>query len=180
MDFVTGLPNSAGNSVVLTVIDCFRKFTCFLPLPKLPSSKETTELLVKEVFRVFGMPLDVVSDRGSQLTTAVWKAFCASTGVTVSLTSGYHPQSNGQTERANQVLETSLCCMVSSNPSTRSTLMPWVEYTRNTLTMSATGMSSFQCVFGYQPPLFPSQEKEISVPSVQAQARHKTVPGRLS
>lgn len=50
LDFVSGLPASAGNTVILTVVDRFSKFTRFLPLPKLPSAKETAELLVKEVF----------------------------------------------------------------------------------------------------------------------------------
>ena len=176
LDFVTGLPASAGNAVILTVVDRFSKFTRFLPLPKLPSDKETADLLVLEVFCVYGLPSDIVSDRGSQFTSAVLKAFCSAVGATISLSSGYHPQSNGQAERANQDLETSLRCMGSSNPSTWSTLIHWVEYAHNTLPSSAIGMSPFQCVFGYQPPLFPSQEKELSVPSVQAHVRrcHKT------
>lgn len=119
---------------------------------------------------MFGLPSDIVSDRGHQFTSAVRKAFSTSVAATVSLTSGYYPQSNGHPERANQDLETCLRCMVSSNPSTSSTLISWVEYAHNT-TSSATGMSPFQCVFGYQPRLVPSQEKELSVPSVQAQPR---------
>lgn len=78
LDFLTRLPTSAGNSVVLTVKDCFSKFARFLPLPKLPSAKETADLLVKEVFGVYGCPSDIVSDRGPQFTSAVCKAFCAS------------------------------------------------------------------------------------------------------
>ncbi|KAI3356325.1 hypothetical protein L3Q82_017558, partial [Scortum barcoo] len=56
--------------------------------------------------------LDIVSDRGPQFTSQVWTAFCKALGATPSLSSGYHPQSNGQTERANQSLETALtsCC----------------------------------------------------------------------
>lgn len=54
--------------------------------------------------------------------------------------------------------------------------IPWAEYAHNTLPTSATGMSPFQCVYGYLPPLFPSQEKELSDPSVQAHVRrcHRT------
>ena len=119
---MTGLPASAGNTVILTVMDRFSKFTRFLPLAKLPSFKETADLIVREVFCVYGLPSDIVLDRGLQITSAVWKAFCSAVGATVSLSSGYHPQSDDQAERANQDLETSLRCMVSSNPSTWSTL----------------------------------------------------------
>uniref|UniRef100_A0AAQ4RV13 Gypsy retrotransposon integrase-like protein 1 n=1 Tax=Gasterosteus aculeatus aculeatus TaxID=481459 RepID=A0AAQ4RV13_GASAC len=166
LDFVTGLPLSEGNTVVLTVVDRFSKFAHFVPLPKLPSATQTAAILVKEVFRIHGLPRDIVSDRGPQFTSAVWKAFCTAIGATASLSSGFHPQSNGQAERANQKMEATLRCLVSSNPTTWSSRLPWAEYAHNTLPTAATGMSPFQCLYGYQPPLFPSQEKEIAVPSV--------------
>lgn len=72
-----------------------------------------------------------------------------------SLTSGFHPQSNSQAERANQDLETALRCMASHLPSTRATHLPWVEYAHNSTVSSATGMSPFMINSGYQPPCFP-------------------------
>ncbi len=162
--------------MVLTVVDRFSKFARYLPLPKLPTAKETAELLVSVVFAVHGLPLDIVSDRGPQFTSAVWKSFCRAIGATVSLTSGFHPQANGQAERANQKLETTLRCLASSNPTSWTSQLPWVEYAHNTLPTAATGLSPFQCVYGFQPPLFPSQERELAVPSVQAYIRrcHRT------
>lgn len=167
LDFVTGLPASKGNTVILTVVDRFSKAAHFLALPKLPSALETANLLVDHVFRVHGIPSDLVSDRGPQFTSRVWKAFARALGASVSLTSGYHPQSNGQAERANQFLESTLRCVTAANPSTWSTHLPWVEYAHNSLTSSATGLSPFEASLGYQPPLFPVQEREIAVPSVQ-------------
>ncbi|KAG5270294.1 hypothetical protein AALO_G00191040 [Alosa alosa] len=76
MDFITGLPPSQGNTVVFVVVDRFSKACRFIPLPKLPSAKETAEIVCYRVFRVFGLPLDVVSDRGPQFTSRFWKAFC--------------------------------------------------------------------------------------------------------
>ncbi|CDQ59287.1 unnamed protein product [Oncorhynchus mykiss] len=99
LDFVTGLPSSVGNMVILTIVDRFSKFAHFVPLSKLPSATETSEILVREVFRVHGLPCDIVSDRGPQFTSAVWKSFCLAIGATVSLTSGFHPQSNGHQAR---------------------------------------------------------------------------------
>ena len=61
-------------------------------------------MLFEQVFRHYGLPEDIVSDRGPQFTSRVWKAFMGKLGVAVSLTSGYSPQSNGQVERTNQEL----------------------------------------------------------------------------
>ena len=167
LDFVTGLPPSDGNTTILTVVDRFSKSAHFIPLPKLPSAKETAELMLQHVFRLHGLPNDIVSDRGPQFTSRFWREFCSLLGATVSLSSGFHPQSNGQSERMNQEMETALRCVVSHNPASWSKHLLWVEYAHNTLPSSATGLSPFQCSRGYQPPLFPVQEREARVPSVQ-------------
>lgn len=64
-----------------------------------------------------GIPADIVSDCGPQFISQVWKAFCDSLGEKISLTSGYHPQSNGQTERLNQELVAALRCICIHDPS---------------------------------------------------------------
>ncbi len=57
--------------------------------------------------------------------------------------------------------------MAAKNPSSWSLFIMWAEYVHNTLRSSATGLSPFECQFGYTPPLFPEQEVEVSVPSAQ-------------
>ncbi|KAI2665739.1 Transposon Tf2-8 polyprotein [Labeo rohita] len=165
LDFVTGLPPSRGNTVVLTVVDRFSKATHFIALPKLPSARETAVAVIDHAFRIHGLPTDVVSDRGPQFVSKFWREFCHLLGATVSLSSGFHPQSNGQTERANQDLECMLRCLVSQNPSSWGQQLSWVEYAHNSLPVSATGLSPFECSLGYQPPIFPSLESEDAVPS---------------
>ncbi len=76
LDFVTALPPSLGNTVVLTVVDRFSKAAHFIPLPKLPSAKETATMVVDHVFRIHGLPADVVSDRGTQFVSKFWREFC--------------------------------------------------------------------------------------------------------
>lgn len=165
MDFITGLPPSQGNTTILVIVDRFSKACRFIPLPNLPSAKETAEIVVEHVFRVFGIPLDIVTDRGPQFASRFWHAFCRLLGTTVSLSSGFHPESNGQTERLNQDLETTLRCMTANNPTSWASFVFWAEYAHNTLRSSATGMSPFECQFGFTPPLFPDQEAEVGVPS---------------
>ncbi|KAJ8356966.1 hypothetical protein SKAU_G00197600 [Synaphobranchus kaupii] len=168
VDFVTGLPLSEGNSVILTIVDRFSKAVHFIPLPKLPSALETAELLVVHVVRLHGIPSDIVSDRGPQFSSQVWKAFCVALGASASLSSGFHPQSNGQAERANQDLGAALRCVTARNPASWSRFLPWVEYSHNSLKSTSTGLSPFECSLGYQPPLLSVQEAEVAVPSVKA------------
>uniref|UniRef100_A0AAQ4P737 Integrase catalytic domain-containing protein n=1 Tax=Gasterosteus aculeatus aculeatus TaxID=481459 RepID=A0AAQ4P737_GASAC len=102
------------------------------------------DLIVQHVFRPHGIPVDIVSDRGPQFISHVWKTFCSALGASVSLSSGFHPQSNGQTERANQDLEASLRCVAAQHPSSWAKPLPWIEYAQNSLTTSATGLSPFE------------------------------------
>ncbi|KAL0151004.1 hypothetical protein M9458_053517 [Cirrhinus mrigala] len=104
IDFVTDLPSSEGNTCVLVIVDRFSKSCKFLPLKGLPTAMETAERLFHHVFRHFGIPEEIVSDRGPQFISHVWKAAFKLLGVTVNLSSGYHPQTNGQTERKIQEL----------------------------------------------------------------------------
>ena len=107
-----------------------------------------------------------MSDRGPQFTARFWRAFCTLLGTQVSLSSGFHPQSNGQTERANQSLETVLRCLCAQNPASWSTQLPWAEYAMNSHVSAATNLSPFECCLGY--PLFPSQELQVGVQSAEA------------
>ena len=77
MDFITGLPFSEGHTVILVIVDLFSKAAHFLPLPKLPSACETAQ----HVFRLHGLPLDIVSDGGPQFSSRFWRAFCMTSGV---------------------------------------------------------------------------------------------------
>ena len=106
LDFVTGLVPSLDKTTIHTLIDHFSKAAHFIPLTKLPSATETADFLTNHVFRLYGIPSNVVSDRGPQFVSQVWHNFC--TGAKVSLSSGCHPQANGQTERLNLELKATL------------------------------------------------------------------------
>lgn len=154
-------------TTILTIIDRFFKVCHLISLRKLPSAFHTAQLLVKHVFRVHGIPLEILSDRGPQFTSQVWKGFCPALNAKVALTSGFHPQTNGQTEHMNQELESSLRCLTSTNPADWSIFVPWVEYAHNSHVSAATGRSPFEVFMGYQPPLLSAEEGDIAVTSVQ-------------
>lgn len=100
IDFVTDLPEG---HCILVSLDCFSNACKLIPLHGLPTALETAEQLFAHVFRNYGIPEEIVSDWGPQFIFRVWKAFHL-LGVTVSLSSGYHPQTNGQAERKIQEL----------------------------------------------------------------------------
>ena len=134
------LPPSNGHTVILTVVDRFSKAVHFIALPKLPTASETAQLLVQHVFRLHRIPADLISDCGPQFISQVWKAFCRALGASVSLSSGQHPQTNGQAERAKQDLGTALRCVVAHNPSAWSEHLSWIEYAHNSMPSAATGI----------------------------------------
>ncbi len=166
IDFATDLPSSNGFTTILVVIDRFSKACKLIPLRGLPTALETAEALFQLVFRNFGIPEDIVSDRGPQFTSRVWHAFFRLLGVTVSLSSGYHPQSNGQTERKIQEIGRYLRAYCHEHQDTWSQYLPWAEYAQNSLRQETTGLTPFQCILGYQPPLFPWTGEPSEVPAV--------------
>lgn len=101
--------------------------TKFIPLTKLPSATVTVEIMLKQVFHVHGFPRNILSDWGPQFIAQFWKVLCKLIGATVSLTSGYHPETNGQSEWVNQNLEMGLRCLVSRDPLSWSKQLFWVE-----------------------------------------------------
>lgn len=106
MDFITGLPPS-GNTVILTIIDRFSKAVHFIALPKLPSALKAAKIMTQQVFRLHDVPQDIVSDRGPQFTSRVWKEFCKELG------SAYLPASTLKlTGKRNELIKNSKRCYV--------------------------------------------------------------------
>ncbi|KAK3510911.1 hypothetical protein QTP70_025547 [Hemibagrus guttatus] len=166
VDFITDLPVSKHYTCIFVVVDRFSKSCRLLPLKGLPTAMEMAELLFNHIFRYFGIPEDIVSDRGPQFISRVWKAFFSRLGVAVSLSSGYHPQTNGQTERKIQEISRYLRTFCHGHQDSWSQYLGWAEYTQNSLYQPFTGLTPFQCVLGYQPPLFPWSGEPSNVPAV--------------
>ena len=109
MDFITGLPPSKRAGVVydaiLVVVDRFTKIVRYLTTTKTITAEQLGELFFFEIVCRFGTPAGIVSDRGSVFTSAFWSTLCYHAKVKRRLSTAFHPQTDGQTERQNQTLE---------------------------------------------------------------------------
>lgn len=151
MDFITDLPPSKGHTTIWVVVDRFSKLAHFVPLKGLPTAAELAHLFIKEIFRLHGLPAEIVSDRGVQFVAKFWRALCNSLQVQLNFSTAYHPQSNGSTERVNQDLETFLRLNINSSQDDWVDYLPWAEFAHNNSYHSSTGVSPFFTTFGLHP-----------------------------
>jgi hypothetical protein len=151
MDFITDLPNSEGFDSILVVIDRFTKMGHFIPCRKTITAPELAKLFLTNIFRLHGLPLDIVSDRGSVFTAQFWRALTSSLNIQQNLSSAFHPESDGQTERVNQVLEQYLRCYVDYQQTNWPQLLPLAEFCYNNSEHSSLKCSPFRANYGYDP-----------------------------
>ena len=104
MDFITDLPKVNGYNLIWVVVDRFSKMAHFIPL-KNRKAKELARIFVQEIWRLHGLPLRIVSDRDSAFMSNFWEAVMEMLEVNLDRSSAYHPQTDGQTEQVNQILE---------------------------------------------------------------------------
>ena len=121
MDFITDLPPSNRNGsvydAVLVVVDRYTKMSRYIPCKKTCTAEKLVTLFYEEVICRYGVPNGIVSDRGSVFTSGYWSSFCYEAHVKRRLSTAFHPQTDGQTERQNQTLEQYLRCYCSEHQS---------------------------------------------------------------
>ena len=106
MDFITGLPKSTKqNDAVMVVVDKLRKATDFIPVNSTCKEIHIANFFMKEIFRLHGMPKEIVSNRYKKFTSIFWKSMFVGFETKLIFSTSYHPQTDGQTKRVNQVLE---------------------------------------------------------------------------
>jgi hypothetical protein len=151
LDFVEGLPLSGSANDVLVVVDKFSKYAHFLPLRHPFSADSVAKLFMDAIYRLHGLPLAIISDRDRVFTSKFWQSLFRLAGVQLQMSSAYHPQTDGQTERVNRCLETFLRCFIHACPRRWSQWLTAAEFWYNSSTHSAHGRSPFEVLYGYPP-----------------------------
>ncbi|GKE14949.1 ty3-gypsy retrotransposon protein [Tanacetum coccineum] len=172
MDFVTGLPPSKGNTVILVVVDKLSKYAHFRVLPTSFNAHKVAEVFLEIVVKHHGIPKTIVSDRDPIFVSAFWKQLFQFSGTQLCYSTAYHPETDGQTEVVNRCLEQYLRAMVANQPHQWVRLLPWAEYSYNSSYHSSIQMSPFQAVYGRQPlaiiPYPPGSSKVAAVDELLA------------
>uniref|UniRef100_A0A8C5LXT9 Integrase catalytic domain-containing protein n=1 Tax=Leptobrachium leishanense TaxID=445787 RepID=A0A8C5LXT9_9ANUR len=171
MDFIVDLPPSRQHTTIFVVVDRCTKMAHFIPAIGLPTAAQTATLFIREIFRLHGIPHSIVSDRGSQFTSRFWSQMCRSLKISRYLSSAFHPQSNGQTERTNQTLEQYLRCYTTHLQDDWLDILPLAEFAYNNQVHSSTRLSPFYANYGYHPDILPDIPLNTPVPEVANRLR---------
>jgi len=151
MDFITGLPPSNNYIVLMTVIDRLSKFAHFIPLKADYTSKQVTEAFISYIVKLHGIPQSIISDRDKIFMSHFWQQLFKQQGTSLSMSSAYHPQTDGQTENLNKTVEMYLRCFCYQNPKQWVKLLPWAEYWYNSSFHHSIGMTPFKALYGRDP-----------------------------
>lgn len=151
LDFVEGLPKSARHDTILVIIDKFSKYDHFLALAHPYTTASIAQLFVDHIYKLHGLPNVIIFDRDKVFTSAFWQQLFKLTDTTLNMSSSYQPQTDGQTKRLNQCMETYLRCMTQACPTKWSQWLPLAEFWYNTTFHSALGSSPFEVLEGNMP-----------------------------
>ena len=155
MDFVVDLPRSKdwqGNEFhsLFVVVDRMTKQVHITPCDDL-STRNTAYMFYRDIFRLHGLPDTMISDRGSQFTAEFWKWLCKLLQIDHRLSTAFHPQTDGQTERMNSRIEQYLRAYVNFAQDDWVRFLPSAEFAINNQNSQVTGISPFLAVYGLHP-----------------------------
>ena len=178
MDFIVKLPKSediasgAKYDSILVVVDKLTKYAHLIPCNESFNARQTAWIVLDRVIRHHGIPESVTSDRDKIFTSNFWQTLMNEMGTKLKLSTAYHPQTDGQTERTNQTLEQYLRHYVTYSQRNWVQLLPTAELALNNGTSSTTGETPFFANYGRHPNLFNAPRK-----SPQAEAALREVSG---
>ncbi|THG92792.1 hypothetical protein EW145_g8584, partial [Phellinidium pouzarii] len=172
IDFITDLPLSNSFDSLMVIVDHdSSKGIILCPCNKTIDALGTALLYHQNVYRRFGLPKRIISDRGPQFASHVFQTLCSRLGIKSKLSTAYHPQTDGQTERANQEIEAYLRIYCGTAPNTWAESIPDLKFSHNLQTHSVTKTSPFNIILGYNPIPIPPAIEPTNLPSLSERLR---------
>ncbi|RYE19782.1 MAG: hypothetical protein EOP45_12080 [Sphingobacteriaceae bacterium] len=144
----------------------------FIPTNKTITAEEFSDLFITNVFSEHGMPQEIVSDRGSIFTSKFWQRFCELLKVRTNLSTAFHPQSDGQTERVNQIVEQYIRVYGNYQQNNWKSLLPLAQFTYNNSQHSSIGTTPFYANYGYHPETHFTTDRLSMVPRAEDRIKH--------
>ncbi|KAJ9544313.1 hypothetical protein OSB04_024020 [Centaurea solstitialis] len=149
MDFVTKLPKTKkGHDSIWVIVDRLMKSAHFLPIRETYSIDRLAQLYVNEIVMRHGVPISIISDRDSRFTSRFWQSLQAALGTSVDLSTAYHPQTDGQTERTIQTLEDMLRACVLEFGGSWDDHLPLVEFSYNNSYHASNQCAPYEVLYG--------------------------------
>ena len=139
-DFITQLPESEGRTEIMVVVDRFTKMAHLIGLEQNATAKDVANVFLREVWKLHGLPTEIISDMDAKFSREFWESLCKSLNIKRRMSTAYHPQIDGQTERTNQVLEGYLRNFVNYHQNDWYQLLPLAEHAYNNSVTYAHGM----------------------------------------
>ena len=152
MDFITHLPKTkTGYDALFVVNDYVTKLMILRPTHSVATAVDTARLFVDSVVRAHGLPRVIVSDRDPRFTSHFWREVHRVMGTTLAMSSGFHPQTDGQTERANRSIEEMLRAFVGRRQNDWDERLGMIEFAYNNAVHSSSGFTPFYLCYGRHP-----------------------------
>jgi hypothetical protein len=149
MDFILGLPRTpSGNDSIWVIVDRLTKSAHFIPIKKTFSLEKLDKLYIQEIVSLHGVPLRIVSDRDARFVSRFWQSLQKALGTKLDFSTAYHPQTDGQTERVNQILEDMLRSCALEFQGAWDDYLPLAEFAYNNSYQSSIKMAPYEALYG--------------------------------
>ena len=151
MDLITQLPRSrGGHDAIVVFVDKLTKMVHYAATTTSVTAPQLATLFLDRVFRLHGLPDSILSDRDPRFTAHFWQSFWKQLGTTLTMSTAYHPQTDGQTERANRTLEEMLRAYVQHHQRDWDDHLSVLEFAANNSVQASTGYTPFYLNYGQE------------------------------
>ena len=149
MDFVTHFPpTQQRHDAVWVIVDRLTKSAHFLAVRMTFALERFCRLYIREIVRLHGVPVSIVSDRDLRFTAHFWKSFQKAIGTRLTMSTSFHPQADGQSERTIQILEDMLRACVLDHKGNWEEHLPLVEFAYNNSYQASIQMAPYEALYG--------------------------------
>ena len=167
MDFIVKLPLSESYDTILTITDTFSKASIFIPCNESINAENMAKLYATYVLPHYRLPTRIITNRDPRFTSTFSRELCRTLGITQNISTAYHPQTDGQSERTNQWLEQYLRIFIDYHQQNWASLLPLAQYTLNAWPNATTKKAPFELIMGHIPRVHQSA-RPFKSPTVEA------------